>query len=912
MQRWSQLATRNWRARPIRTLGSVLAIALGTGAVVWVTCCYESVRQTVTRWSDNFIGHSDITVDSVAGKHHVFEQSIADDLRGLPEVGRVTVRLVQRLRAAAVKRDQAVGDGAFLPMPQNTPEIDFHGVDPDNEFAFRSYTLTDGRMIASGDRLACVLDAEYAAEAGVGVGDLLRLWAGDWDHPREIEIVGVMERRRITRFQKGFALMALPALQAVAGKDDLINSIDVILKHDAKASIAAARARIFATAQRSEPAINVSSAEARARQIEKAQGQLEFVLALLSCVSMLTALFIILSTLSMGLVERIKQLGLLRCVGLTRGQLAWLMLAEVMPLGAVGVAAGIPIGLALTLVTRWLAPTYVGSFAISWTGIGLATGAGMVTTLLAAIVPAVGSAGVSPLEATRPRARPARAWPLVTFGLLGAAALLIQAGVVYELRRTPTFIKAATSAVVLLYAGYALLGPALIRLVGAPIAAAAAALLRVRSRLMHDQIGHAVWRSAGICCGIMVGLSLIVGLVVFSVSVRAGWQFPTQFPEAYIWSFAQLRDDAGEVAAGVPGVREQTAANAVNAIVDEKPATIVAQVLHSVTWFLGCDPDTFFSLVRLEFLEGDEREAIALLRKGGHIIIAKDFAITRNKRLGDTVRVVIGNRQRLFTVAGVIDSPALDVAANYFQAQSETHVAAVGSVLGTNADLKEVYGVEGRKLLLLNFDEPPPRAPDWPPPIGSAAAAGLPAFVYDDRLPVERRWRRWQEEQVLAEVRRRIDAPAAFSGTVRELKDQIDAEITGMTRLLTAVPTVALLVAAIGVANLMTANVYSRARQLAVLRAVGATRGLLLRMVVAEALVLGVLGSGMGWLLGMHLALNTASMTRTMWGLEAPIQVPWAYVGAAVGLTLGLSILAGIAPARHAARTDVVSAMRAL
>lgn len=912
MQRWSQLATRNWRARPVRTLGSILAIALGTGAVVWVTCCYESVRQTVTRWSDNFVGNSDITVDSVAGKHHVFEQSVADELRALPDVAHLTVRLVQRLRGVAVKRSEAVGDGALLPMPQSTPELDFHGIDLASEFRFRSYTLTDGRMVAPEDRLACVLDEEYAYEARVGAGDVLRVWATDWDRPREIEIVGVMERRRITRFQKGFALMSLTALQSIAGKDDLINSIDIILKDDAKPSLAAARARIFAVVQRSEPAVNVSSAEARTRQIEKAQGQLEFVLALLSCVSMLTALFIILSTLSMGLVERIKQLGLLRCVGLTRGQLGWLMLVEVMPLGAFGVAAGIPIGLGLTLLTRWTAPTYVGSFVISWHGIALAAGAGLVTTLLAAIVPALGSAGVSPLEATRPRARATRTWPLVAFGLLGGAALLVQSGLVYELRRSPTFVKAATTAVVLLYAGYALLGPALIRLVGAPVAALAAALLRVRGRLMHDQIGHAVWRSAGICCGIMVGLSLIVGLVVFSVSVRAGWQFPAQFPEAYVWSFAQLREDADGVVAQIPGVAAHTSANAVNAIVDEKPATIMAQVLHSVTWFLGCEPDTFFQLVRLEFLEGDEQEAIALLRKGGHIIIAKDFAITRNKRLGDTVRVVIGNRQRLFTVAGVIDSPALDVAANYFQAQSETHVAAVGSVLGTNADLKAMFGVEGRKLVLLNFAPTPPVPPDWPPPRDSAEGVRLPAFAFDERAPIDQRWRRWQEERVLAEIRQRLDAPAAFSGTVRELKEQIDAEITGMTRLLTAVPTVALLVAAIGVANLMTANVYSRARQLAILRAVGATRGLLLRMVVAEALVLGLLGSGMGWLLGMHLAFNTSSMTRTMWGLDAPVLVPWSYVGAAVGLTLGLSILAGIVPARHAARTDVVSAMRAL
>ena len=62
---------------------------------------------------------------------------------------------------------------------------------------------------------------------------------------------------------------------------------------------------------------NVRSAEARMGQVEFAQSQQDVVLGLLSCVAMLTALFIILSTLSMGMLERITQLGLLRCIGTT-------------------------------------------------------------------------------------------------------------------------------------------------------------------------------------------------------------------------------------------------------------------------------------------------------------------------------------------------------------------------------------------------------------------------------------------------------------------------------------------------------------------------------------------------------------------------------------------------------------------
>jgi putative ABC transport system permease protein len=174
---------------------------------------------------------------------------------------------------------------------------------------------------------------------------------------------------------------------------------------------------------------------------------------------------------------------------------------------------------------------------------------------------------------------------------------------------------------------------------------------------------------------------------------------------------------------------------------------------------------------------------------------------------------------------------------------------------------------------------------------------------------LERRWRRWREAQVLEEVRRRLAAPQVYSGTVAELKDEIDAELTRVTLLLTAIPGVALLVAAIGVANLMTANVTARAKQLAILRAVGATRGLVLRMVVGEALVLGLLGSALGLALGLHLAANITELVDRMWGFRVALRLPWGYVIATILLTVGLCIVAGALPARHASRTDIVDAL---
>src|SRR5690606_37118095 len=94
-----------------------------------------------------------------------------------------------------------------------------------------------------------------------------------------------------------------------------------------------------------------------------------------------------------------------------------------------------------------------------------------------------------------------------------------------------------------------------------------------------------------------------------------------------------------------------------------------------------------------------------------------DFMRSRNKHLGDKVKVWLASstRPEEFTVAGVVRSPSIDIAAGFFQMHSEYTVVASGSVMGTNADLRERFNINGSKLILLNFEPAPPVPPDWPP-----------------------------------------------------------------------------------------------------------------------------------------------------------------------------------------------------
>lgn len=915
MQHWSRLATRNWQARKVRTFGAVLAVALGTAAVVWVSCCHESVRRSVLEWAGDYVGSAHISINSMWGKYDQIPQRITRQLKRMENVAVVAPRLMQRRSCRPMSRETLADlPESTLRWREDDPDVDLHGIDLDSEFVMRSYSLGLGRMLTKDDDFACVLEAKFAREQGVGVGDYLLLWDPSSDRPFRLEIVGLFGRRRVEKFQKPLALVRLEILQRVTLKAALVTTIDVMLEDADRVEVRRAAGLIRRKVKPIADSARVSSAEARMRQIEVAQSNQRLVLVMLGCVAMLTALFIILSTLSMGMIERVRQLGLLRCVGTTRAQLALLVLIEVVPLGAIGVLSGVPVGLGLTRLTVWLVPDYVGSFVISRSGIVLASTAGLATTLLAALLPALLALRVSPLEAARPRASRPRGVLLMVVGGLAALMLAWQhVGLVERTVRDVNFLTMAAVAVVFLYFGYAFVAPVAVRLIGSPAVVVAANLLRVRTRLLQDQVGHAVWRSAGICCGLMVGLSLVVGIIVVNESVSRGWQFPSQFPAAYVWTFGQLSPEVAGRVADVPGVGTYTVANSINMYVQERPR-FTEKLLLSVTWFLGVDPDSFFDLVKLEFLEGegDEQTARELLKAGGHILIADDFSRSRDKHLGDQVQVFDegAQRWRRFKVAGVVRSPAIDIAAGYFQLLSEYNVVASGSVLGTTEDLKRVFRISGANLVLLNFDLPDePVPPDWPPPREASQTRALPEQYYDTNLALEQRWRRWREEQVLRAVRRQLGTTQLYTGTVADLKDEIDSELTQVTRLLTAIPGVALLVAAIGVANLMTANVTARAKQLAILRAVGATRGLVLRMVIGEALVLGLLGSALGLALGLHLAADIARLVDRMWGFRVAIELPWGYVIATIVLTVGLCVVAGVLPARHAGRTNIVDAL---
>jgi hypothetical protein len=192
---------------------------------------------------------------------------------------------------------------------------------------------------------------------------------------------------------------------------------------------------------------------------------------------------------------------------------------------------------------------------------------------------------------------------------------------------------------------------------------------------------------------------------------------------------------------------------------------------------------------------------------------------------------------------------------------------------------------------------------------GSRRALNAMARNWGDRTPPQR-WEIFREALVLERVKEAIHRPDALTGSLRQIKQDIDRDIRRATIILSSIPLLSLIVASIGVANLMTVNLAARARQIAILRAVGSTKSQITRLVLVEALVLGFLGSTLGVLLGLHSAAAVNVVMRSHIGLDVPWSVPWLRVGGAVAVTWLICLLAGLGPALRASRSNIISALQ--
>ncbi len=162
-------------------------------------------------------------------------------------------------------------------------------------------------------------------------------------------------------------------------------------------------------------------------------------------------------------------------------------------------------------------------------------------------------------------------------------------------------------------------------------------------------------------------------------------------------------------------------------------------------------------------------------------------------------------------------------------------------------------------------------------------------------------------QEALAQIARRDQL---MLHSFADLSRMVDRMMGGVVGGLWAILALGFVVAAFGIANTLTMNVLEQTRELALLRVVAMTRRQVRRLILAQAVIIGLIGLGLGIIDGISTAYVMGRSMMPLLGYPVDFVLhPWLLAGC-LGFGLGLVLVAALAPAERAARLDLLIALQ--
>ncbi|GAA2340800.1 FtsX-like permease family protein [Dactylosporangium salmoneum] len=714
---------------------------------------------------------------------------------------------------------------------------------------FNAFAVRDGRAPAADGEV--VLDAATARQYHIQLGDAVTVQAAENAPLRVVGLAWFGDRPGLP--DATVALVTLPAAQRLLHLGDGASEIAVSVADGATAQEVQRRLSERLGADHEVVTgrdVAASSAAAAKTQV----GYLRAMLLALAGAALLVGGFLIANTFAIVVSQRTRELAVLRAAGATGRQVLASVLGEAVLVGVAASAAGIGLGVAAAaglraLAARFGVPLPDGSLVLLPRTVAIAAAIGVLVTVIAAWAPARRAARVAPVEAMRESATGAatgRARRLT--GLLVTVAGA--AALVLVLAGGGSLPLLGAGGLVAV-AGLALLGPALApalaRTVGRPLD-----LAGVPGRLARRTAASAPRRTAATALALALGLGLISFMTVLGTSVKDAIR--QSYGETITADYV-IESSRNEMLGGLPPT--------VHAGVAGLPEVAVASRLRYGHWkddrgmtgaLTAVDPATLPRVASLHMVAG---RLDALAADG--IVLAERAARDRHVAVGDELAMTFARTgaQRLRVVGLLRDADAQALGTDYLiglDSYSRLYTEDVdASVLVRTAD-----GVEASAAR---------RAIE-------AALAGSPT----------------------AQLR---DQAQAVAGRTRSI-DQILAVTTALL-LFTVV------IALLGITNTLALSIVERTREIGLLRAVGTTRAQVRWMIRAEAVLVAALAVVVG--VGLGVAFGAGAVRALGRATPLAVEIPAGRLALVVAVATLAGLLAGLLPARRAARLDVLDAI---
>jgi putative ABC transport system permease protein len=586
-------------------------------------------------------------------------------------------------------------------------------------------------------------------------------------------------------------------------------------------------------------------------------------LRVLSYISLVVGAILIYNTISISVVRRRAEIGILRALGAARTAIFAMFMVEALMFGIVGSALGILlgrlmaeglVGLISATVNSLYASSRPASIELTWQTAAMATASGLIVALAAAFGPALEAMKVTPREAmargSGERRAAQRTGRFLGFSLVLAVCAYVaaQQGPV---NGSPIFgyvsvllaIGAAALVAPALTLGTITAGKGIIRRtlgVGGLIAAQGLTGSLGRTSVVVAALSTAIAMMASV--GIMVGSFRETVISWLDTQLRADIYIRASAP-APPGIFPPISPEVAERLRRVAGVEAIDVLSGMEIRYGGARAGLG-----------GEDPDVLYRYGRLKFLPGEDRDNVIRSLKGqNRAAVTQAFANKYHLQVGDRLVLPLGDQRPAFTIAGI-----------YYDYASER-----GFVLIDRA-------------VLLKY------LPDQPP-------TNLAVYL---RPGADR-------ESALRMVRDSI-AEFGVNAAPNEVLRTEAVKIFDRTFAVTwALEGVAILVAMLGAANSLLAMVLDRRREFGLLQYLGAATAQIRRTVLVEAALVGMLANILGAALGFALSLVLIYVINVQsFGWSIQFHPPVFLLSAALLLVWCVTIVAGIYPALVATRLN--------
>ena len=576
-------------------------------------------------------------------------------------------------------------------------------------------------------------------------------------------------------------------------------------------------------------------------------------LLVFAAIGLVVACFTIYNTFQIVVTQRGREMALLRAVGASRRQVLAAQLVEAFVVGVcasvVGLVAGVFVaGLLKAMLQRFGIDIPAGGTVLLARTAVVAVVVGTVVTVVSAVFPSLRASRIPPLAALRDVVVGGIAQPGRRLAY-GAALTILGAGALAGGLAGLGIAWVGLGALTI-FIGVFVLGPVIARPVVKAAGAPLPALSGITGELARENALRNPKRTARTGGALMVGVALVAAITVMAASLK-DWirdVFEEQFTGDYVVSTDTF---------GYGGLSPQLAAQ-LNELPEVDTAAgvrigfaRVGTTTPSDEEYVSVDPATAGEMFDLGMVKG----SLTALTTDG-VLVDDDEAERRAIGVGDTLDFqFLNGTTRTLTVQGIY-----------------TEQDMAGPLVVSHA-LNEQSGTDQFDFSVYV------RKADGVSDAAAEAAIGRVSDAY---------------------------ANADLQSRSEYIDDQA-AQLDQIVNLMYGLLGLAVVIALFSIANSMALSIHERTRELGLLRAVGMTRRQTRTAVRWESVLIALLGTGLGVIIGVFLGWSISVTIRG--GGLATFTIPFGALAIIVVLALLGGVAAGMRPARRAARLDILRAI---